>query len=303
MGEELLSKEELELLMDTLEKKREEHAEGVKPFDYSKLEKIDPHRYVRLDQFMEEFRRKLYDKLKTYIIALDSVGAKERSIKKGSQVFTQLKPPLILLEMKISGEGSVYALTDSPTAYNLISFMLGGTPAELEGKPFSRLELSILKKIFAEVGTTFGETWEHLVEIPVEKSSVKDSVTDLDLDDEYYTVYLVLSFGDEKGNLVLLFPMYILKSLRETLSIPKLDPKEQEKLLRVILSIPITLEAVIYKGRAVLKKLLSVERENTLLLKPLSDENVELFIGEAPKLKGTLGELNGKRAVKITKIL
>ncbi|WP_461828678.1 FliM/FliN family flagellar motor switch protein [Aquifex sp.] len=303
MGEELLSKEELELLMDTLEKKKEEHAEGVKSFDFSKLEKVDPHRYIRLDQFLEEFRKKLRENLKTHVITLESVNIKEKAVKKGSQVFAQLKPPLLLLELKIGTEGSAYILTDSSTAYKLISLTLGGQPAELEGKPFSRLELSILQKIFSEVGETFKKLWEELVEIPVENYTIKDTIMDLDLDDEYYTVSATLTLGEEKGSLTLLFPLYLLKSLRETLSIPKLDPKEQEKLLQVILSIPITLEAVIYKDKQVLKKLLSVEKENTLLLKPLTDENAELLIGKTPKFKGTLGELNGKRAVKITKIL
>ena len=303
MGEELLSKEELELLMDTLEKKKEEHAEGVKPFDFSRLEKIDPHRYVRLDQFLEEFKKRLRESLKTHVITLESVEIKEKSLKRGSQVFAQLKPPLLLLEFKMGTEGSVYILSDSSTAYKLISLTLGGQPAELEGKPFSRLELSILQKIFNEVGKTFKELWEELVEIPVENYTIKDTIMDLDLDDEYYTVSTTLTLGEEKGSLILLFPLYLLKSLRETLSIPKLDPKEQEKLLQVILSIPITLEAVIYKDKQVLKKLLSVEKENTLLLKPLTDENIELFIGKMPKFRGTLGELNGRRAVKITKIL
>lgn len=303
MGEELLSKEELELLMDTLERKKEEHAEGVKPFDFSRLEKIDPHRYVRLDQFLEEFRKRLRESLKTQVIALESVEIKEKDIKRGSQVFAQLKPPLLLLELKIGTEGSIYILTDSSTAYKLISLTLGGQPAELEGKPFSRLELTILQKIFNQVGKTFKELWEELVEIQVENYTVKDTIIDLDLDDEYYTVLITLTLGEEKGNLTLLFPLYLLKSLRETLSIPKLDPKEQDKLLQVVLSIPITLEAIIYRDKKILKRLLSVEKENTLLLKPLTDENVELFIGKTPKFRGTLGEINGKRAVKITKIL
>ena len=302
MGMEFLSKEELELLMETLEKKKEEHTEGVKPFDYSKLEKIDPHRYLRLDQFVESFRKELHKSLKTYLMSLESVSIKEKSVKRGSQVFLQLKPPVILLEIKISGERNVYLLADSPTAYNFVSLMLGGPPAGLEGKPFSKLELSILKRIFTEAGKAFKNLWEELVEIPVESYAIKDTITDLDIDDEYYAVYLELSFGDERGSLILLFPLYVLKGLKEILSVPKFDPKEQEKLLRAILSVPINLEAIIYRDKRVFRELLSVERGNTLLLKPLSDENVELCIGSVPRFRGMLGEVEGKRAVKITEI-
>lgn len=302
MGMEFLSKEELELLMETLEKKKEEHTEGVKPFDYSKLEKVDPHRYLRLDQFVESFRKELHKSLKTYLMSLESVSIKEKSVKRGSQIFTQIKPPVILLEIKISGEKNAYLLADSPTAYSFVSLMLGGPPAGLEGKPFSKLELGMLKKIFTEAGKAFKNLWEELVEVPVESYAIKDTVKDLDIDDEYYAVYLELSFGGERGSLILLFPLYVLKGLKEILSVPKFDPKEQEKLLRVILSIPINLEAIIYRDKKVFRELLSVERGNTLLLKPLSDENVELCIGNTPRFRGILGEVEGKRAVKITRI-
>ena len=303
MVDELLSKEELELLMDTLEKKKEEHAEGVVPFDFSKLEKIDPNRYIRLEQFIEDFKRNLQETLRTFIVALDSVSIKEKAVKKGSQIFAHLSPPPLLLELKINEVGNVYVLTDSQTAYNFISLMLGGPPIELEGKPFSRLEFNMLKKIFKEVGKTFKGLWEEFLDTPVEEYTIKDTIVDLDLESEYYTAYMELTFNNEKGKIIVLFPVYLLKSLKDILSIPKLDLEEQEKLVQVILSIPLKLEAVIYKSKDCFGRLLRVEKENILLLKSLSDENVELFIGESPKFKGTLGELNGKRAVKITKIL
>ncbi|GAB6066083.1 hypothetical protein JCM9492_11750 [Aquifex pyrophilus] len=304
MSEEVLSKEEIDLLMETLEKKREKRVpEGVRPFDFDSLEKISPKRYIRLEQFLNNLSEKLEEELRKLLLTPLKLKIKSKREAPLSKALPQLSPPLLLLSISVDNVGDMYFIIDSKTAYNFISLMLGGPPIELEGKPFSRLELSILKRLVNTLCETIREEWNGFFSIPVKECETYQDIHSVDLDDDYFLGEFSLELEELSTTLFMAIPLYILKELKEEITLSKPNPEEKEELVRALLGVPLNLEVMLMKKKIPLKEVTSIEKEITLQTGKSVSDKVDVYVQGVLKFKGELGEVKGKRAVKIKDIL
>ncbi|AAC07248.1 FliM/FliN family flagellar motor switch protein, partial [Aquifex aeolicus] len=181
--------------------------------------------------------------------------------------------------------------------------MLGGEPYELEGKPFSRLEMSMLTKLSESFCSTFREVWNEFFTRDVTDCELSENVYELDLDDDHYVAELGVENETLKRSLFLAFPLYLLKEIKEELSMRKPDPKEREELLSALLKVPVNLEVLLFKRKDKLNKVVNMGKGFVILTGKTPQEEVEVLVQGRLKFLGILGEKNGKRAVKISKIL
>jgi len=304
MSEELLSQEEIKFLMETLEKKKvEKIPKGIQPFDFDSLERISSERYPRLEQFLSNFSERLSEELKKITLSNLKVKVKEKDVKPLSKIMPNLSPPVAFIKQHVEEVGELYTLLDAKLSYAFISMMLGGEPYELEGKPFSRLELNMLKKLSENFCSTFQEVWSEFFTRRVERCELSENVYELDLDDDYYIAELSVEYETLKRSIFIAFPLYILKEIKEELSMRKPDPKEKEELLNALLSVPLILEVLLFKKRDRLNRVVNMGKGFVILTSKTPQEEVEVTVQGKLKFLGILGEKNGKRAVKISKIL
>ncbi len=304
MNEELLSKEEIDLLLETLEKKREKKLpKGVQPFDFDALEKISPKKYIRLEQFLSNLSAKLEEELKKLLLTSLNLKLKSKLEAPISKVLPQLTPPTLILGVEIDKLGDMYVLIDSKTAYNFISLMLGGTPIELEGKPFSRLELSILKRLVKNICETVKKEWNGSFSLPVSTCELINDIHGVDIQDDYFLAEFSVEFEALNTVLVIAIPLYILKELKEEITLSKPNREEKEELFRALLGVPLNLEVMLLKKKIPLKEVSSIEEDITLHTGKSVSDKVNIYVQGVLKFKGELGEVKGKRAVKITDIL
>ncbi|AAC07249.1 hypothetical protein [Aquifex aeolicus] len=106
MSEELLSQEEIEFLMETLEKKKvEKIPQGLQPFDFDSLEKISSERYPRLEQFLSTFTERLSEELKKITLSNLKVKVKEKDVKPLSKILPNLSPPVVFIRQHLEEVG------------------------------------------------------------------------------------------------------------------------------------------------------------------------------------------------------
>lgn len=301
--EKVLSQEELNLLMETLGKKLEKVSEKAEPFNFEKLEKVSPYRFLRLEQFFEEFGKRVSDKLKTIVPNVKSVYLKEEKKTSAEEVIKDLKEPFVYLEAKTEVRTDFYVFLDSRISYTFISLMLGGQPAELEGKPFSRLELNLLKKITDTFCETLKNTWNEFFSIKVEECELKEILMDIDMSDEYQTFKLEFDFETVKENLYIIIPFFFLKDFKEEFSIPKMEEEEKREFINALLSIPLKIEVKLYETRKLISQVGSLLEGGILITDKKPDSEVDVYVQGKLKFKGILGETEEKRAVQISKLL
>jgi len=304
MSEELLSQEEIEFLMETLEKKKvEKIPKGIQPFDFDSLEKIASERYPRLEQFLNALAERLTEELKKVTLTNLKVKVREKEVKPLSKIMPNLSPPVVFIKQHIEEVGEFYTLLDAKLSYSFISMMLGGEPYELEGKPYSRLEMSMLLRLGENYCNTFKETWNDFFSRNAVGCELSENVYELDLDDDYYIAEMSVESETLKRSIFLAFPVYLLKEVKEELSMRKPDPKEKEELLNALLNIPMNVEVLLFKKKDKLNKVVNMGKGFVILTGKTPQEEVKVLVQGKLKFLGVLGEKNGKRAVKISKIL
>jgi len=301
--ESILSPEEINLLMETLEKKRVEVRQGVQPFDFDQLERVDPTRYLRLEQFLDGLTSKFEEVIKRTVVSPCKVSLTEKGTEVASRVLSVLPPPVIVVKENVEGKGEIYFLAGAKFAYALISVALGGQPADLSGKPFSKLELNILKRVFSSLCGACEELWNEFFSLRATGSEMRENLLDIDVDDEYYTAKFSVEFGEFKDDFFLLIPLHLIKELKEELNVPRMSPEERKAVLEAFSRIPLTLEVVVARKRDKLGKVLSLREGSVLLTDKKVTDDVEILIQGKLKFTGILGETEGKRAVRINREL
>ncbi|NPA32477.1 MAG: hypothetical protein GXO04_02495 [Aquificae bacterium] len=303
MSDEVLSKEEIDLLMQTLEKKKEEAKGGIKPFDWDALEKIEPERYVRLEQFSSDLALWLGEIIQRKVYEPIDVSLKSKKRNALSRVITALSPPFLLSRISTTKAGEVYLILDAKSAYTLISLLLGGAPAETEGKPFSRLELNLLSRVLGEVCQKLIKEWNEFFSVKLKDCEITQNVYELDLDDEHYIAQYTLTTPTTKTPVLFAVPVFLLKEMKHELTLSRPSPEDAKAMLSALMNVPLTLECVIEKRKDKLSSALLLEREATLITEKKLTDDVSLTLEGKEKFLGQLGEVDGRRAVKISRVL
>ncbi|NPB07617.1 MAG: hypothetical protein GXN96_01660 [Aquificae bacterium] len=299
--ESILSPEEISLLMETLEKKRVEVRQGVQPFDFDQLERVDPTRYLRLEQFLESLTGRFEEVIKRTVVSPCSVQLTDRGTEVASRVLSSLPPPVILVRENLESKGELYFLAGAKFAYALISVALGGQPADLSGKPFSRLELNILRRVFSSLCEACEELWNEFFSLKASGHEMRENLLEIDVDDEYYIARFSVEFGEFKDEFFLLIPLYLIRELKEELNVPRMSPEERKAILEAFSRIPLSLEVVVARKKDRLGRVLSLREGSILLTDRKVTDDVEVLVQGKLKFLGTLGETEGKRAVRINR--
>ncbi|HIP43328.1 MAG TPA: hypothetical protein EYG91_05475 [Aquifex aeolicus] len=304
MSEEVLSKEEINFLMETLEKKRAETIpKGVVPFDFDSLEKIESERYIRLEQFLSTLSESIEEELKKTVLSPVKFNLKGKKKSVLSRVILDLNSPILLIKQTIESVGDIYLFIDSKTAYSFISLLLGGSPLELEGKPFSKLELNILNRFSSSICSNIREVWNSFFTPPLQSCEIVENIYEIDIDDEYFIADFSIEIDSANTPFIIAIPVFVLKELKEELTLSKPNPEEREILLKALVKIPITLETVLFKKKQRLIDAINLEKDFILFTDKRLTDKVGVYVGRKLKFRGQLGEVDGKRAVKLLEIL
>lgn len=304
MSEEVLSKEEINFLMETLEKKKVETVpKGVTPFDFDSLEKIESERYIRLEQFLSTLSESMEEELKKTVLSPVKFNLKGKKKSILSKVIPNLSPPVLLIKQTIESTGDFYLLVDSKTAYSFISLLLGGSPLELEGKPFSKLELNILNRFSSSICSNIREVWSSFFSRPLKGFEIVENIYEIDIDDEYFIADFSIEIDSANAQFIIAIPVFVLKELKEELTLSKPNPEEREMLLKTLLEIPVILETVLFKKRQRLIDAINLEKDFILFTDKKLTDKVEVYVERKLKFRGQLGEVDGRRAVKLLEIL
>jgi flagellar motor switch protein FliM len=205
---------------------------------------------------------------------------------------------------------------DSSLIYSIIDVLLGGrrgqTAIRVEGRPYTTIETSLVKRMIEVVLADAEQAFRPL-------SPVKFNIDRLETNPRFAAisrpanaailVRLRIDMEDRGGTIELLLPYGTIEPIRDVLLQMFMgekfgrDPIWEGHLATEIGMAQIAVQAVLYEAELSLKRLMSLEVGDTLSLDLKPDALVAVRCGDVTLTEGHMGRVGDRVAVRVTKPL
>jgi flagellar motor switch protein FliM len=205
---------------------------------------------------------------------------------------------------------------DSSLIYSIIDVLLGGrrgqTAIRVEGRPYTTIETSLVKRMIEVVLADAEQAFRPL-------SPVKFNIDRLETNPRFAAisrpanaailVRLRIDMEDRGGTIELLLPYATIEPIRDVLLQMFMgekfgrDPIWEGHLATEIGLAQIAVQAVLYEAELSLKRLMNLEVGDTLSLDLKPDALVSVRCGDVTLTEGHMGRVGDRVAVRVTKPL
>src|SRR5437660_2320282 len=205
---------------------------------------------------------------------------------------------------------------DSSLIYSIIDVLLGGrrgqTAIRIEGRPYTTIETSLVKRMVEVVLADAELAFKPL-------SPVKFNIDRLETNPRFAAisrpanaailVRLRIDMEDRGGNIELLLPYATIEPIRNVLLQMFMgekfgrDPIWEGHLATEIGQAEIGVDAVLYEAKLPLKQLMKLEVGDTLTLEIKPDALVTVRCGDVTLTEGRMGRVGDRVAVRVAKAL
>src|SRR5512141_493377 len=205
---------------------------------------------------------------------------------------------------------------DSSLIYSIIDVLLGGrrgqTAIRIEGRPYTTIETNLVKRMIEVVLADAEQAFRPL-------SPVKFNIDRLETNPRFAAisrpanaailVRLRIDMEDRGGNIELLLPYATIEPIRATLLQMFMgekfgrDPIWEGHLATEIGQAQIEVDAVLYEARLPLRRMMSLNVGDTLMLELKPDALVTVRCGDITLTEGRMGKVGDRVAVRVAKPL
>src|SRR6201997_462504 len=208
------------------------------------------------------------------------------------------------------------ATVDSSLIYSMIDVLLGGrrgqTSMRIEGRPYTTIETNLVKRLVEVVMADAEQAFRPL-------SPVKFTIDRLETNPRFAAisrpanaailVRLRIDMEDRGGNVELLLPYATIEPIRNVLLQMFMgekfgrDPIWEGHLATEIGQAQVGVDAVLYEERLPLRRMMSLDVGDTLMLELKPDALVTVRCGDITLTEGRMGRVGDRVAVRVAKPL
>uniref|UniRef100_A0A7C5X0G4 Flagellar motor switch protein FliM n=1 Tax=Thermocrinis ruber TaxID=75906 RepID=A0A7C5X0G4_9AQUI len=309
MDEQLLSQEEINLLLETLgkeEKKGVRTDKDVQPFDLSALEHIYAGRLPSLELVFERWTSGLKRGLVSVIAGVPTIIKESVSSVRFSELISKLSFPSVVGYFNLHPfKGHFMIILDPKLIYMVVSNVFGGSvkPYKIEGKEFTKVEMRIIERMLRVMYAELEEAWRTIMNVQLVPIGIETNPAILVFArprEKYIVLRLTVSLEGGDGYISLAIPQEGIKPYKEMLKgILERSPEDYEKLLKVILGVPLQISVKLGYAKITLEELYNLKVGDTIILDKPTREPVEVYVEGIKKFLGVLGHSKNKKAFKI----
>ncbi len=212
-------------------------------------------------------------------------------------------------------KGFFIVIFDAKLIFSVLESVFGSntiTVPKIEGREFTKIEFSVIKKVVDIVCAEMEKAWEPVYRIRCRYSRSEinpNYITMVSLEETVIVEEFAIEVADVMSWMKICIPYGILGSIKghliSTPSREDLDMREKwfQKLRERVKEVPLELRAVLGKKKISIEEFLKIRPDSIILTDTTVDEPIEVKIGERTKMKGRMGAHKGNKAVKIEQIL
>jgi len=212
----------------------------------------------------------------------------------------------VIFNMKPLKDSALLVL-DSRLVFTIISVLFGGPakPFKVEGREFTKLEMHVVNDFIEKILETFEETWETLYPVSIETKSIELNPNLAKIvagNEKVIIVEIMVDIDGYEAPLYFCFPHGMFLPIKDIIhsefSVEE-DDEWKEKLLNKISVLEAKLHLELCRKSFKVKDILQWDVGTQLDLKVDKEDNLILFVENAPKFACKLGKIKEKYAALI----
>jgi flagellar motor switch protein FliM len=299
--------------IDLSQKTNEEDNIEVIPYDLTNQDRISRGRMPTLDIIYERFIRLYRLSLSNALRKMASISIMSTDLMRFGEFVNTLSIPSCICIMRFESlKGPALIVFDSKLTYLLVDSFFGGNDRpynKVEGKEFTRIELSIMRKVIDFALKDFEEAWTpvHKTDISFSRIEVNPQfVGVVPPSDVIISTRLKVEVESTSGTINLVIPYSTIEPIKSKLSASfqnesdKADKEWIGKLQEHIMNTESTLLVNLGSASITVGDLINLNIGDVILLNQNADTDLNVFIEGVEKFKCFFGNSRGNRAIKIS---
>jgi flagellar motor switch protein FliM len=289
---------------------------NVVPYDLTNQDRVIRGRMPTLDIIYERFVRLFRMSLSNSLRKIASLSIISTDILKFGEFVNTLPIPSCMSILRFESlRGPALLVFESKLAYALVDSYFGGTDrpfTKIEGKEFTRIELSILQKVIHMAIKDLEDAWApvHKTEVTFMRTEVNPQFVGIvPPSDVIISTTFEVELENASGTIAVVIPYSTLEPIKSKLNSyyqtesEQVDEEWVAKMEEHLQSA--NAEAVVRLGSAeiTVADLVHLNKGDIIPLSQDADGELDLIVEGVPKFKCLFGVSRGNRAVQLTRAI
>ena len=286
----------------------------ITPYDLTNQDRVIRGRMPTLDIIYERFIRLYRISLSNALRKFASISIISTDLLKFGEFVNTLPIPSCMCIMRFESlKGPALLVFESKLAYALVDSFFGGTDrpfTKIEGKEFTRIELSIMQKVMDLAMRDLEEAWApvHETKISFVRSEVNPQfVGVVPPSDVVISTTFEVELENATGTIALVIPYSTLEPIKGKLNASfqtEGDKSDREWIIKMtdhVKAAQANLRVNLGTANITVGDLVNLNVGDVIPLSQDADGELEVMIENVPKYKCFFGASRGNRAIQITR--
>ncbi|WDV47703.1 flagellar motor switch protein FliM [Clostridiaceae bacterium M8S5] len=320
---EVLSQSEIDALLNALDSgevdakdiKEVSSDKKIKPYDFRNPQKMSKDQLRTLEIIHENFARLLQTffsgylrtAVKTSVLTVDQYGYSEFS--------NAISNPAFLTVFKIKPlPGECILDISTNLAFAIIDRLLGGDGEnESIKRPFTEIEIILLKRVVNKVLLLFKQAWENIFEFNPNVKKIETNPQFAQIISPNETIALITlnaKIGVVEGMINLCVPHLVIESIMDKLTTrswyssrnAREEVVENKIIEKRLKNTKVPIAARFGATTVMIKDIYNLQIGDVVKLDNYDGKNIKINVGDNFKFIGSPGSANNKMAVRITEV-
>lgn len=314
VDEQAVSDEERAAVQAALARSKKDAGDRqVRPYDITSQDRIFRGKMPMMEVIHEKFCRDYRSSLSIELRRVVDIEVGDIRLVKFGEFLNGLSMPTSINIFRMDPlRGMAAMIVESSFAFVLVNIFLGGvgkSQFHIEGRDFTGIELSLIRKVIDSGLNEFERAWEAVepVKIRYERTEINPQFVSIAHPTEI--VLVIESSVDVEGNtglIQIVIPYAMIEPLRAKLSSAFLgegaaydDTVWRQTMTKAVLDSEVEIVARLGRVKMTIDQVVNLKVGQVLQLDKFADEPADLVVENIEKYRGTPGIERGYRAVRI----
>lgn len=315
MAGELISQEEINLILKTLGKKERRknkiEKQNIRSFDLSLFEHISAGRIPGLELIFERWINGLRRGLTSSMVAIPGIYKDNLSLNRFGEFTAKLPVPCAVGLFNIEPlKGTCFLAIDPKLVYLMVSNVFGGSakPYKMEVRDFTRIEMKLIQRFLNICYQELETAWSTIMNVKINPIGIETNPTLLTMyraREKFVTLKIVVVIEGNEGYIYLAIPEGSIAPYSNTLK-GSVDTKSRGlefNSLKSLKRVPLKVDVVLGRVIIELEKILQLKEGDLIIIDKSLREALEVSVQGKPKILAFLGQVGNKKAIKVYKHL
>lgn len=288
----------------------------ITPYDLTNQDRVIRGRMPTLDIIYERFIRLYRMSLSNSLRKIASISIISTDLLKFGEFVNTLPIPSCMCIMRFEAlRGPALLVFESKLAYALVDSYFGGTDrpyTKIEGKEFTRIELSIMRKVMDLAIRDLEEAWApvHKTEISFGRTEVNPQfVGVVPPSDVIISTTFEVELENASGTIALVIPYSTIEPIKNKLNASfqteadRIDKEWTAKVEEHLRNAEANMVVNLGQSTITVGDLVNLSVGDIIPLGQDSDGELDLLVEGVPKFKCFFGVSRGNRAVQVTRVM